>query len=80
MIHTTVAAQEVELLRGFFGQNHLAEDLRWVARLFGDLADELAARLPHDELMAYGLQHLLAAKDWYVRAAVAARREDVSPS
>ena len=52
----------------FFTYEHLPQHLQAVSKPFGDLARELAARLPANAESTTALRKLLEAKDCAVRA------------
>lgn len=56
----------------FFEHNHLPEPLFSIARACSELAHGMADSIESHPQVAIGLQELLAAKDCFVRAAVAA--------
>jgi hypothetical protein len=57
-------------LLGFFDASHLPDDLAEVSGMFGDLARDLADRLPDTLELTVALRKLLEGKDAAVRAAV----------
>jgi hypothetical protein len=63
-----------QLLR-FFAWEHLPPHLQAVSRPIGDLAQELAERLPDSPELTTGLRKLLEAKDCFVRAALDSPKE-----
>jgi len=59
----------------WFDTEHVADDLRWVVGYCRDLAGVMSSVPSHPQL-TIGLQHLLEAKDCFVRAVIAARKAD----
>jgi len=64
-----------QLLR-YFAWEHLPPHLQAVSRPIGDLAEEMAERLPQCPELTTGLRKLLEAKDALVRAALDAPRAE----
>lgn len=62
-----------EHLRKFFVYEHLPSDLQAFSKPFGDLAEDMIAKLPDGPELSAGLRKLLEAKDCMVRAALALR-------
>jgi hypothetical protein len=60
------------LLR-YFEYAHLPEHLQAISKPVGDLAQDMAAKLPDGPELTTGLRKLLEAKDCLVRAALDAR-------
>ena len=54
----------------FFAYEHLPERLQVVSKPVGDLAREMAAKLPPGPELSAGLRKLLEAKDCLCRAAL----------
>jgi len=54
----------------YFAWEHLPPHLQAVSRPIGDLAREMAERLPQGPELTVGLRKLLEAKDCFVRAAL----------
>ena len=54
----------------FFAYEHLPEKLQVVSKPIGDLARDMAAKLPPSAELSAGLRKLLEAKDCLVRAAL----------
>lgn len=60
-----IAVQDVCI---WFHYDHLPAGLLPVSKLCHDLAEEILDYIPDDPQLTIGLQHLLAAKDCFVRA------------
>lgn len=54
----------------WFEHAHLPEHLATVSEACSDLAEEMAQVLPDHPQLTLGLQHLVEAKDCFVRAAI----------
>jgi len=54
----------------YFAWEHLPPHLQAVSRPIGDLAREMAERLPQGPELTVGLRKLLESKDCFVRAAL----------
>lgn len=52
----------------FFAYEHLPPQLQEISKPLGDLAREMAAKLPPNAETSAGLRKLLEAKDCFVRA------------
>jgi hypothetical protein len=59
----------------FFEHNHLSEPLFSVARTMSDAAHEMASTIKSHPQLSLGLQHLIEAKDCFVRAKVSEENE-----
>ena len=72
MDNDTQALQPAPSVLKHFEFGHLRGDLARVSKPFHDLAHDLSARFPGSE-MEIALHRMVEAKDWAVRAALAAR-------
>ena len=61
---------EEEPILKFFAYEHLPERLRWISRLFYELAQHIATELPRNAERTVALRKLLEGKDAAVRAAL----------
>lgn len=61
----------IEEIMQFFAYTQLPQHLQAVSRPFGELAAQLAARLPHNRELIKALDKLVEAKDCAVRSLVA---------
>jgi len=57
----------------FFQYEHLPQNLQEISKPFGEIAEEMARRLPQGPEVSAGLRKLLEAKDCFVRAALSNR-------
>lgn len=62
--------QHTARLMRYFAYQHLPEHLQAASKPCHDLAVILVSTLPDGPELTKGLNELLAAKDWFVRAAV----------
>ena len=62
---------ETEHILQFFAYQHLPEHLQAVSKPFGDMANDIVAKLPRNPERTVALRKLLEAKDAAVRALLA---------
>lgn len=79
-LDTTDRHPTVQSIARWFDYEHLVDRAPHLAEISGEvyaLAETMLAELPDDTMLVLGLQHLLEAKDCFVRAAEARHQAEV---